>query len=148
MSASRAPASAALLVALLACGGGVEQADRDERRVGCAKEPGFDRALSDDALSKLRAEACRTTLVWTKCESWWDYVVTACVYREEGDAGAGAKIRRVEVHSSLSVDTETSREKREAMCDAVRGRFDLHAPAFIHNSRGNAFTTCGKPRRR
>lgn len=130
-----------LLVALLACGGKVEQADRDARRAECAAEPGFDAKASDRALQQIRADACRSTLYWTKCADWWDYVVTACVFENGGE-------RRIEVTSSLLYDTDTAREKREAMCDAVRVNVSMTDRATIHDRRGKKVTTCGKPRPR
>lgn len=134
-----------LLAALFACGGEVAQADRDERTAKCATDPSFDRAASTDALGKLRAGACRSTLFGTKCEDWWDYVVTACVY-EDTVANDGSK--RIEVHSALVVETDTAREKRERMCDAVREKISMTDRATIQNGRGNTMTTCGKPRRK
>lgn len=137
--AGRLVAPAVLLAALLACRGGIEQADRDARRAGCAKDPSFDPAASERAFEALRGAAC----AGSRCADWWDYVVTTCVFKDEVFTDGR---QRVEVHTPLSAETDTAREKREAMCDAVRERISMTDRATVHNARGNAMTTCGKPR--
>jgi hypothetical protein len=128
--------SAIVLAALLVCGGEVPQADRNEQRARCSTQAGFDPAASDDALAKLREEGCRTRLGFTSCEPWWEYTVTACVFNAESG-------RRVEVYSALFVETDTHREHRERMCDAVRKRVTKTDLAYVYNSRGAKMTTCG-----
>ena len=132
-------ASAVVVAALLACGGEVPQADRDEQRAKCSKHAGFDLTASDDALAKLREEGCRTRLGFTRCDPWWEYTVTACVFNAENG-------RRIEVYSALFVETDTHREHREGMCDAVRKRVSKTDLAFVYNSRGAKMTTCGNAR--
>jgi hypothetical protein len=131
-----------VLVALLACGGEVAQADRDEVRAKCAKEPGFDQPQSDAAFAALKTDGCRDKSLLKGCADWWNHTVTACVYTRE----AGAK--EIHVHSDLFVETDTHREYREGMCDAVNRSVVGMDLARVVNSRGQNVTLCGKRRSR
>jgi hypothetical protein len=133
-------ASLVLFCALLACGGEIAQAERDEVRAKCAKEAGFDQAGSDAALAALKADGCRDKSLLRGCADWWNHTVTACVYTRE----AGA--RELHVHSDLFVATDTHREYREGMCDAVNRSVANVNIARVINSRGESMTLCGKRR--
>jgi hypothetical protein len=137
---TRSLVGACVLIALFACGGEVAQADRDEVRAKCKKEAGFDQARSDAAFAALEADGCKQKSLFRGCADWWNHTVTACVYARE----AGA--HEIQVHSDLFVATDTHREYREGMCDAVNRSVPNMDLARIINSRGEAMTMCGKRR--
>lgn len=137
---TRSLAAAGVLLALLACGGEVKQAERDEARAKCEKEVGFDKVASESALAKLKSEGCKDKSLLEGCADWWNHTVIACVYQREG-------AREIEVHSDLFAETDTHREHREGMCDGVRRAVSMTDRAVVINSQGKRMTTCGRPRR-
>lgn len=129
-----------VVLALLACGGGVSPADHADLGARCASRPGYLSTPSIDAQKKLEAHACRRGWLSTSCDPYMDYVIGTCMFEVDGE-------QRIEIHSSLVTDTDTAREHREAMCDASRLAISMTAHTQVMNGRGNSMTLCGKPRK-